>query len=117
MPRMATDGYAVTRAQESALWKAVMLDLYGDDWSVRLVGAEADAPEPEAAAAGPAGTSAPSGLTDSPGSGVDPRVTAGIASDPGSGVETPIMEQSVSRHTRRPDTKGSEAVPTGSRNA
>ena len=46
MPRMATDGYAVSRAQESALWKSVMLELYGDDWSVRLLSAEADAPDP-----------------------------------------------------------------------
>ena len=50
MPRVATDGYSVTRAQEVALWKAVMLDLYGEDWSIRLVSAEADAPEPAAPA-------------------------------------------------------------------
>ena len=37
MPRMGVDGYSVTRAQESALWKSVMLDLYGDDWSFQLV--------------------------------------------------------------------------------
>ena len=103
MPRSATDGYSVTRAQESALWKAVMLDLYGEDWSIRLVSAEADAPEPAAPAAGPAVTSATPRASESPGSGVESRVVAGAvtASDPGSGVQTP-----QSWHSQSPGTPG-----------
>ena len=101
MPRAATDGYSVTRAQESALWKAVMLDLYGEDWSIRLVSAEADAPEPAAPATGPALTPVVPRPSDSPGSGVDPRMVAGTvtASDPGSGVQTPKSWNSQSPGT------------------
>ena len=116
MPRMSTDGYSVTRAQESVLWKAVMLDLYGEDWSFQLVSAEAEAPDTadSTGAAGPAGpTEDPfpdsipvgPGFFESPGSG---RLTgvatpipgaSGVVSNPGSGVETPQSWSSQSPGT------------------
>ena len=36
LPTMSVDGYSVSRAQESALWKSVMLELYGTEWSMQL---------------------------------------------------------------------------------
>ena len=35
-PRQATDGYTVSQAQESAIWKSVMVELYGTERSVQL---------------------------------------------------------------------------------
>ena len=35
-PLVATDGYTTTTTQESALWKAVMADLYGENWTMIL---------------------------------------------------------------------------------
>ena len=109
MPRQATDGYSVSRAQESALWKSVMLDLYGEDWSLQLVSGEADAPDPDTAAspteaAPPTTTSGPG---DSPGSGTgadgQPREEAGrTTSNPGSGIATP-----QSWNSQAPGTPGS----------
>ena len=113
MPRMSVDGYAVTRAQESALWKAVMLDLYGSDWSFQLVSAEAEAQD-TADTAGPAGaaedslpeiSAVGSGLIRSPGSGLGSGVgtpspgASGATSNPGSGVETPQSWSSQSPGT------------------
>ena len=36
-PTARTDGEATTSAQESALWKSTMLELYGDDWPLKLL--------------------------------------------------------------------------------
>ena len=41
-PTISTDGHALSQAQESALWKSVMLELYGPDWSVQLLSQEVD---------------------------------------------------------------------------
>ena len=35
-PTAATDGEATTSAQESALWKSTMLELYGTEWPLKL---------------------------------------------------------------------------------
>ena len=35
-PTAARDGIVTTSLQESTLWKAVMNELYGDEWSVTL---------------------------------------------------------------------------------
>jgi len=39
-PTAARDGTATTSLQESALWKAVMNELYGDEWSLTLAAEE-----------------------------------------------------------------------------
>ncbi len=39
-PTVARDGAATTSLQESTLWKAVMNELYGDDWSITLAAEE-----------------------------------------------------------------------------
>ena len=46
-PRQATDGYSVSQAQESAIWKSVMLELYGTEWSVQLASMEDEAAQPQ----------------------------------------------------------------------
>ena len=53
MPRQATDGYTVSRAQEVALWKAVMNELYGEDWSIQLASLEEPAAAVDRTAAQP----------------------------------------------------------------
>ena len=45
-PTQSRDGYTTSAAEESALWKAVMLELYGSEWALELAAAE-DAPAPE----------------------------------------------------------------------
>ena len=35
-PIVATDGFTTTTTQESALWKSVMADLYGENWTMIL---------------------------------------------------------------------------------
>ena len=47
-PTAGTDGHFLTQAQESALWKSVMLDLYGADWAVLLLSQGVDEEEEEA---------------------------------------------------------------------
>ena len=112
LPHMATDGYSVVRAQEVAVWKSVMNELYGDDWSVTLVSRDAgpDVLEetPAADVSQPAATSLPERVS-SPGSGYDydtrpaspmPKMTGSRpASSPGSGQQTP-----QSWHSDRPGT-------------
>ena len=39
-PILSRDGYAVPQAQESAVWKSVMNELYGPSWSVDLLSGE-----------------------------------------------------------------------------
>ena len=39
-PTVARDGVTTTSVQESTLWKAVMNELYGDEWSVTLAAEE-----------------------------------------------------------------------------
>ena len=93
LPRLSVDGYKLTRAQEVALWKSVMNELYGDEWSIMLasrdvgldgrpdeggadggrrVSAMDDAQEetPAAEVSQPAATSLPERVS-SPGSGYD----------------------------------------------
>ena len=116
MPRQATDGYTVTRAQEVALWKAVMNELYGEDWSIQLANMEDPAAAVDAAAEGvqaeadvnvAAATLPGERTTSSPGSGFGtapetPARAVRPASSPGSGQMTP-----TSRHSDNPGT------PTG----
>ena len=40
-PTMAQDGFTCSNVQESALWKAVMLELYGADWAIQAATGEA----------------------------------------------------------------------------
>ena len=101
MPRQATDGYTVSRAQEVALWKAVMNELYGEDWSIQLASVEDPAGASDAAAerveAGVGADVAAATLpeertTSSPGSGlptapVTPARPVRPASSPGSGPQ------------------------------
>ena len=44
-PHMSVDGYSTTSGQESAMWRATMLELYGTDWAFLLVSADVDRPE------------------------------------------------------------------------
>ena len=39
-PTAARDGTATSSLQESTLWKAVMNELYGDEWSITLAAEE-----------------------------------------------------------------------------
>ena len=108
MPRQATDGYTVSRAQEVALWKAVMNELYGEDWSIQLASMEDPAAAVETAAEGVeavADASLPENVAaarpavertlSSPGSGfgtapeTPARAVFRPASSPGSGQITP----------------------------
>ena len=122
MPRQATDGYTVSRAQEVALWKAVMNELYGEDWSIQLASMEDPAAAVETAAEGVeavADASLPENVAaarpavertlSSPGSGFGtapetPARAVRPASSPGSGQMTP-----TSWHSDNPGT------PTGLR--
>ena len=58
-PTVAKDGETTNSTQESALWKSVMLELYGTDWTLQLASqtdedADAEAVEqPQAAQAPP----------------------------------------------------------------
>ena len=47
-PTQAVDGFSTETTVETALWRAVMLDLYGDDWSIRIAAGETGivAPQP-----------------------------------------------------------------------
>ena len=112
MPRQTTDGYSVSRARESALWQAVMLELYGTEWSVQLASMDDDTAAAREAAAGLGGAPAgsPTGPSperpSSPGSGaggapnvpVTPVPTR-VTSSPGSGQVTP-----QSWHSQNPGT-------------
>ena len=46
-PSSAVDGGTTTNPTESALWKSVMLDLYGSDWAVMAASADVAEEEPE----------------------------------------------------------------------
>ena len=63
-PVAARDGTTTTNAEESALWKSVMCDLYGTEWSIQLAAAEHEEAEvaPEAA---PSAVAPPAGATSS----------------------------------------------------
>ncbi len=96
-PRVAVDGETTSTAQESALWKAVMLELYGPEWAIELVSTEvvreedpptqpsAPSHEPAAGAGSPRALEPPLLQQEvSPGSGAGPG-----AASPGSGHRTP----------------------------
>ena len=51
-PSTRVDGFTTTQGQESALWRSVMADLHGPDWTFRLVSRDVDM-EPEADATDP----------------------------------------------------------------
>ena len=59
-PTAAADGEATTSAQESALWKATMLELYGTEWPLMLA-SDLDRPPPPALVVVPGQSSEPSG--------------------------------------------------------
>ena len=46
-PRMSVDGFDMSNAQESALWKSTMLELFGPDWAVLAVSAEVPRDQPD----------------------------------------------------------------------
>ena len=52
-PTAAVDGEATTGAQESALWKSIMLELYGDEWPLMLASVLVEPQAPALAAATP----------------------------------------------------------------
>ena len=54
-PTAAADGEATTSAQESALWKSTMLELYGTEWALMLASLE-ELDEAAATALAPART-------------------------------------------------------------
>ena len=95
-PLVAVDGSTTSTAQESALWKSTMLELYGAEWSIELVSAEVVREDPatqlSAPSAQPAADAGATGAAEvpplfaerSPGSGV-----ATGAASPGSGLGTP----------------------------
>ena len=97
-PLVAVDGSTTSTAQESALWKSTMLELFGPDWAVQLVSAEVGQEDPSAqpreprvtpaAGAGATGAEGAPPLRQevSPGSGI--AIETGAAS-PGSGHRTP----------------------------
>ena len=105
-PSQAVDGFVTETAMETALWRSVMNELYGDQWSLRLAAGETVVAELPLAAPAPQGgstsvePSAPAAVEVSPGSGIDP---AAGAAEPGSGVPSPVP----SFHSRSPGT------PTG----
>ena len=75
-PTQAVDGYVTETPVETALWRSVMMDLYGEDWSVRVAAGETGATERGPAASAPQGgstrtfvPSAPAAVEESPGSG------------------------------------------------
>ena len=41
-PNLPRDGVTITNAEESAIWRSVMNDLYGDQWSVQLAAEDDD---------------------------------------------------------------------------
>ena len=76
----------MSQAQESAIWKSVMLELYGTEWSVQLASmddgpaaaddAAADLGGAPAAAQERVAAGSPPGRPLSPGSGLDGAMTA-----------------------------------------
>ena len=93
-PLVSRDGHTTTNAEESALWKSVMCELYGTEWSIQLAGKET-----EAVTAGQQPSAAPSSQPSKP--GLEPAAGAGVPQTPG-----PPVEQSP----------GSGASPTGTAN-
>ena len=105
-PSQAVDGYTTETPVETVLWRSVMTDLYGEDWSVRVAAGETGATELNPAASAPQGgltsvePSAPAAVEESPESGAGAPIGA---AEPGSGVPSPVP----SFHSRSPGT------PTG----
>ena len=98
-PTQAVDGYVTETPVETALWRSVMMDLYGEDWSVRVAAGETGATERGPAASVP-----------QPGSmSVKPSAGAHTEKEPGSFVtEKEIVTKgasewkvSMSRKARR----------------
>ena len=114
-PTVAQDGRTTTNIEESALWKSVMCELYGTEWSIQLAAADEEAEADPTVAAAPSQPLEPgrepaegAGLQltprqavaeVSPGSG-DPQT--GAANGPGSGPATPVPSWS----SRNPGTPG-----------
>ena len=42
-PLVSRDGHTTTNAEESALWKSVMCELYGTEWSIQIASEEIEA--------------------------------------------------------------------------
>ena len=97
-PVVSREGHTTTAAEESALWKSVMCDLYGTEWSIQIASEETEAApgaapssqpsEPGLVPAAGAGVPLTPGLPveQSPGSGASPTGAA----NPGSGPATPV---------------------------
>ncbi len=114
-PTVAVDGYSTTNAQESALWKSVMGELYGETWAIKLAaGEEATEAAPVAEPGAPsldlgpclepaevAGTTTPRRARVEPGSGQSQGTRTG-AEGPGSGAVTPAPSWS----SQSPGTPG-----------
>ena len=60
-PLVSRDGMTTSNAEESALWKSVMCELYGTEWSIQLAAEEYEeaeaAPVPSAVAPPPGASS------------------------------------------------------------
>ena len=103
-PTTSVDGFATTTAEESALWKATMLELYGPEWPLTLASADdepaagaaavsSQPPRPSSTPAEGAGApSTPRPTAREPGSGVEPGsgLDAARTGAPGSGMATPV---------------------------
>ena len=42
-PLVSRDGHTTTNAEESALWKSVMCEFYGTEWSIQIASEEIEA--------------------------------------------------------------------------
>ena len=83
-PTVVRDGATTTTTQESALWKSVMCELYGDQWALTLASGEAMGPVAQAPL-----PSEP-GLAPAAGAGaVTPRTSPRVERSPGSGDARP----------------------------
>ena len=87
-PTLARDAVATTNTEESALWKAVMCEFYGTEWSLTLAAAEDEAETVAPAAAASAETQQPTEPSLEPAGGagqLTPRPAPSIERSPGSG--------------------------------
>ena len=87
-PLESRDGYSTSNGQESALWRAVMLELHGDDWSTRLV--MRDVEEARENPQGSEPSVPPAAPAEEPASPQPVRPTGGVTdTSPGSGTGVP----------------------------
>jgi hypothetical protein len=90
-PVVATDGEATTTTLELQLWKSVMLEQYGETWSVDLLSSEVEEPPPQVSVPSPvpAATAEIAPATPRPRAEASPGSGPPGAASPGSGTGTP----------------------------